>query len=125
MLIELKASKRPKRIRECIYSSAYSHLLSFNRSTLLHQNFEDPHWHSYSLIRHAHGFPSCASDHSWREVSTSFQDSTRLGLMKLETRLTVPIASKVASQPDSELADFAPKLSYIPWLDNGPRGRVK
>ena len=55
-----------------------------------------------------------SANHSWQEVSTSFQGSARLGLRKLEKRLTIRIASQPVGQ---ELADFAPKWSYIPWLD--------
>ena len=48
-----------------------------------------------------------------RKFSTSFQGSARLDLMKLKRRLTIPIAS----QPASQLADFAPKWCCIAFID--------
>ena len=121
-LTESKASKRQKRIYACIYSSADSYLLrligqlSCTQTLRIFTNTHTRRFHMHTI------FPLCASDHSWQEVSTSFQGSTRLCLMKLETRLAIPIANQLASQPVSRLCSKM-ILHSLTW--HGSRGRVK
>ena len=55
-------------------------------SLIARQKFEDLHSpDSHRFDMHT-VLASWSSDHSWQEVSTSFQGPIRLGLMKLETR---------------------------------------
>ena len=92
-LTEFKASKRPKRMHACIYSSADSYVFSLIGQlscTKTLRTFANTRTHRFNMHTI---FPSCASEHSLQQVSTSFQGSTRLGLMKLETRFTIQIAS--------------------------------
>ena len=118
ILIELKDSKRPKRIHACIYSSAYSYLLSLIgqpscNNTL--RTLTDTRTCRFDMAL------SCSSDHSGEVVTGSLNlvpGLYLLALMKLDTRLTIPIAS----QPGRRLC-FKMILHSLTW--HGPRGRVK